>query len=207
MSPGSLDVMPIKAFDYDALMDSLYPPGGSEFRVEQDQVDGKNLWKISHVIVDPAIVNTYWFDDQRGVNLVRFLSEGKSVDRISDYAVTLEKFSFSDTEIWFPRKVVYWVKMPGYELKEEISIDNVCVGAEEGDAFTLSGLGIPVGYMVLVDGKQTQYWDGKKLVDKITFEIEPVSRVRWKMMLIVNAIFFAILALWFLYKLLQRRSN
>jgi hypothetical protein len=193
-------------FSYDNLLDKFYPPKGEDFSVSTDLVDGEKLYKVSYQINKGEILNSYWINPQKGYNLVRTESKSEKLDRYTSYAVTLKKCTARRGEIWFPQQIIYAYKTKGNTVEERIVLDSVAFDVQDETPFTLSGLGIPVGYSVAYHGKD-KYWDGKEFVDEIPYIIEPANGGRWKKILIVNAIGFALLALLFLYKLLLRRSS
>jgi hypothetical protein len=204
---GHFETIGTRHFSYDTLLDKFYPPKGENFVVNVDRVDNENFYKISYQINGGEFSNSYWINPQKGYNLVRSKSDSDSLNRHSNYAVEIGKFTSQKGEIWFPKRVVYKLTEDNDIVEEGVVCDSVVFDVQDGTPFTLAGLGIPVGYRVYERGDR-KYWDGKELVDKITFEIEPVDwRAKGKKLLIVNAVFLALLTLYFLYKLLQRRSN
>jgi len=214
---NSFDTAGIVHFNYDALLDEYYSPIGENYNVSIDTVDGDKLYKVSYLVnvsdegdngekIKGEISNSYWINSQKGYNLVRSETESEMFDLHISYAVTLGKFPSQKGEIWFPQKFVFKHR-DGGEVLEEIGVVNaVAFDVQDETPFTFKGLEIPVGYSVSYFG-HTKYWDGKEFVDEIPFTFEPVNPRRWKVVLIVNAIIFAFLALLFLYKLLQRKSH
>jgi hypothetical protein len=180
-------------------------------------VNGEKLYKISYQInvscegdngetIKGAILNSYWIDPQKGYNLVRSETESEILDIHISYIVTLGKVPSQKGEIWFPQEISFKHREEEDILEERVVVDTIAFDVPDETPFTFADLKIPVGYIVVHDNV-TKFWDGKELVDGITHKIEPVNIGKWKVFLIVNAIFFALLALLFLYKLLQRRSS
>jgi hypothetical protein len=195
-------------------MQDFYSPHGENFSISIDNVDGEKLYKISsrQIISDGVVgTNLFWINPQKGYNLVQCEFGVEKYDLHISYAVTLGKFAASKGEIWFPKEIFYRYQMKGTVMEEKIVVDSVTFDVQDETPFTLAGMGIPIGYTVDYLGKATRTWDGKELVEEIPYiyELEPIDwwNARWKRLLIVNAVFLALFALYFLYKFLQRRSN
>ena len=213
---GSIDTIETTHFNYDKLLDSFYNPKGENYSVSIDVVDGEKLYKVSYQVSTTGMSNSYWIDPQKGYNLVRFDAESEKLSFYIYRTVTLGKFSARAGEIWFPQKISYKHRVKETVSEEEIVIDSIAFDVEDDTPFTLAGLEIPVGYRAAYHindgsdarvGGEVKYWDGKELVDKITYAVEPVSITSRRTFWIINAIGFALIALWMLIKLLQRRRN
>jgi len=198
-------------FNYDSLLSRFHSPHGKDFNVNIDYIDGEKLYKVSsRQIVSEGIEGTssIWINPQKGYSFVRYDAGVKKYDLRIIYAVTLHKFSIHKGEIWFPQEIFYQYKMEDTIIEEKVVVDSVEFDVQDETPFTLAGLGIPIGYHVMYfDEDQPRTWDGKELIGEFPFAIEPINGGRWRKLLIVNAIGFALLALLFLYKLLQRRSG
>ena len=204
---NSFDTLKITQFNYDAILDDLYPARGEDFNVSIDMLDGEKLYKISYRINEGNILSSYWINPQKGYNLVRSESESQSHNRYYSYDVTLDKLPASRGEIWFPRQIVYKHTIKNNILEERIIFDSVAFDVQDEKPFTLADLKIPVGYRVEYFSEGARYWDGKELVDQITFPIEPVSITSRKVFWIVNAVLLILLAFHFLYKFFRHRNN
>jgi len=203
---NSFDAISTVPFHYDSLLDWFYPARAENFDISIDWVDGEKLYKVSYQFDDTKLSNSYWINPQKGYNLIRSEAESDMLNMHSSYIVTLDTFATHKGDVWFPREISYKYSTKDCALEEIITIDSIDFDIQDETPFTLAGLGIPVGYCVYDRGER-KYWDGKELVDEIPFTIEPVNIKNRKVLLIVYAVIFTFLALWFLYKLLQRRSN
>ena len=199
---NTLDIIPVTSFNYDTLLYWFYPSKAANFEVHVDEAGGEKLYKITYQFNDGEILNSYWLNPQKGYNLVRFES---STGEWS-YIVTLGKFPSKKGDVWFPKETVF---RHGDFLEERIVMDSVAFDVQDETPFTLAGLGIPVGYCVYDSNGERKYWDGKGLVDRINFDIDPVSVASRKTFWIVNGVGCAFIALWILIRwmqLLRRRS-
>jgi len=214
---NSFDTIEVVHFNYDTLLDEYYSPMGENYAVSIDIVDGDKLYKVSYQvnvfdegdngeITKGEILNSYWINPQKGYSLVRSETESEMLDLYISYAVTLGQFHSQKGEIWFPREILFRHRDGGEVLEEKVVIDSIVFDVQDETPFTFAGLEIPVGYSVSYLGR-TKFWDGKEFVDEIPFVFEPVNSGRWKVMLIINAVILAFLALLFLYKLLQRKGR
>jgi hypothetical protein len=191
-------------------LDRFYPAKAENFDVCIDLVDGEKLYKISYQFAGSDISNSYWLNPQKGYNLVRSESGSDMLGIHSSFAITLSKFASKKGDVWFPQELVYKRRTKSSNFEERIILNSVAFDVQDETPFTLADLGIPVGYRVYDSDGEKRYWDGKKLVEKITYDVEPVSIASRKAFWIVNGIGFAILAILILYRYIrlhQRGGN
>ena len=209
----SFDATEFNSFNYDTLLDTFYKAykaRAENYNVSIDYVDGEKLYKVSFQFKDRDLLSTYWISPQKGYNLVRFEAISEMDNYHHSYVVILEKFPAQKGEIWFPRKIVSDYSLKDIVVKQEVVLDSVAFDVQDETPFTLTGLNIPVGYRVEYFSEGARYWNGKELVDRITFVTSDVKNTNRKVFWIVNGIGFGLIALWIFIrwiKLLRRRST
>jgi len=204
---ASFDTIVVNRFNYDTLLDQFYNANGENYSVSIDLVDNEELYKVSYQVRSVSISNSYWINPRKGYNLVRCESASEELGMYISYVVTLDKFAANNGEIWFPQEIFYKRRVRDNVFEEKIVLESVVLDVRDETPFTLAGLGIPVGYRVEYFEEGARYWDGMEFVKDIPFEIESISITSRKAFWIINAIGFALIALWILIKLLQRRSK
>jgi len=207
---ASVDTIETTHFNYDTLLKNYYSPHGENYNVSIDVIDGEKLYKVSWHVSNAEFFGSYWIDPQKGYSLVRAESGSEMLDLHGSYNVTLNKFASSRGNIWFPQEVFYRHWHGNVISEERIIVDSIELDVQDKISLTLAGLNIPVGYRVDYFGEGARYWDGRELVEKIPFAVEPIKMRDRKVFWIVNGIIFAILAILILYRyiqLLQRRSH
>ena len=204
---SSFDTIEIVHFNYDSLLECFYSPHGENYNVSVDVVDGEKLYKVSFHANNGEIVNSYWINPQKGYNFVKGKSESEKFDMSINHTVTLGKFNTRLGKVWFPQTIVHKNKVKNDILEEMVVVDTIAFDVQDVMPFTLPGLGIPVGYRVEYFSEGARTWDGKELVKKIPYEIEPVSMKSRRVFWIVNAAIFAFLAFWILVRWLRRKSH
>ena len=207
---NTFDIIFVSPFNYDTLLDQFYPAKAENFDVSIDLVDGEKLYKISYQFADRDITNSYWLNPQKGYNLVQSESGSNTLGSQSSYAVALSKHSSIKGDVWFPQEIVRKQKTKSSDFEERIILNSVAFDVQDETQFSLAGLGIPIGYRVYDGDGGKKFWDGKELVDRITFSHEPVRMHSRKLFWIVTGIGCALVALAILImwiRTLRRRSG
>ncbi len=133
----SVDALPTIIFDFESVTKLLYPSIVSDFHVVRDEIGGENVWKVTYRADKTDYNCSYWIDDKKGCNLVRFTSTAPSCHL--EYVVTLQEFATSSGQVWFPNKTILKCKYGADMLEEEVAISPISFDTTD-ESFTLKEL-------------------------------------------------------------------
>lgn len=160
----SIDTLKEAKFSYGSLAEQFLPPAASNFRVEKDNTNGRDVWKLSYQVVGNAVFHVnYWIDHQRGFNPLKFECEKPGYRYGFD--VKLHKYGSGAEARWFPAEVDFQIEETNYRLHERLVVKEAVFNTVLPDeCFDLSGIDMPYGYEVVCGQGDLLYWNGEKLV-------------------------------------------
>jgi hypothetical protein len=180
--------------------------------VQRDRWKGKDCWQIDYRDMRGTSYR-YYVDPERGPSVIylKVSWDYQGHHYMDSVEATLQQFGPS--KIWFPQSCVYQQEMDGKLLEKEV-VDVEVISLKEpldSDTFTLVGMKIPPDTFIsgLSDPRGNLFWNGKEIVPESElprnkYTSNPTTQ-RW--MLIGNAIFFAVLAVYLLWRYWRQRKT
>jgi hypothetical protein len=191
-----------------------------QFEIQSGSDNGEPVWKVRYRITgrqDPTFTEYWLASDKGGLPVSIEVWTGEN-DKRSGESLKAKLGQYAPKGIWFPKEVVFRkfhgakVRIEEIATVEEAQFDK----AIPDGTFTLSGLGLPKGRVVDVDGR-LMIWTGERLRPKThgeeeglgPHEPEPPSRLRTAL-LVLNSVLLACIAaglLWLRWRRNKKASG
>lgn len=215
-----LETLPNLATSRAHLESVIGRPDRENVRIQSSRFQGQECRQITYMLNNWIV--RVWISPHQGPSILRIESETDFPGKHIADSLDSDLHKFNPSGLWYPKSAVYERRINGESVTKEVTEVQVISLNEPvaPETFTLAGMNISVDTPVAISGKSGESgvmknWNGKELVTKYlpspkVSAPDPKIRTfrsktqRW--LLIANAVFFALLAI-FLFWRRRRRTQ